>query len=258
MGDTAIEKLNEGGALPTTSETPVSISNFEALATKLKNAAESRRRKKTHKNIRKPRTVGFDPKTGEEKVVDTVDRPEYQRWLDDNFPGWSITTCNFATDKLANGLPIAFHCDVLIRIIDNGVVRFLPGTGTCTVSSKEVAYKEGGEWNTQKLQQKRNIALTNAVKVACGWGGAFFDLRVDEEARERGMTPPTDDHQKEFEKLMVLVPQEFQENLRLKWKTQNIDSAPLFLSKMRKKLEEPPEEPKPSPVTSTEQPTGAV
>lgn len=208
------------------------IDRFREVQELLRKSAEERRRKKTPKSLRKPRVIGKDD-SGNDKTVDTVDRPAYQRWLDDTFPGWSIPTCNYSTLISTDGKPLLFNCDLMLEVVDNGIKRSLPGTGSAAVSEKELS-----KGNTSLFIFKRTIAQTNAIKNACGWLGAFFDLRVDEEARERASMSPTDAAKTEYADLIKEIPDGYRDGINAKWAQQNVDSAPDFLKKLREKIEE--------------------
>lgn len=231
--ETSLVPASETG-LASTEEigTPESIASFTQVQKMLAEAAKKRRTRKTHRALKKPRVVGKN-QDGSDRYVDTIDRPEFQKWWDDNFPGWSITECKYSTMIGADGKPLLFHCDLMVEVRDAcGARRTIPGTGSAPVSAKEV-----DRTNTQLLTNKRTIAKTNAMKDAAGWLGAFFDLRVDEEARERSMMPPEPEHKKKFAELIAEIPEGFRANLITKWELQNIDSAQKFIDELQSALD---------------------
>lgn len=214
--------------LPTIQEQTPSIEAFQKA---LRATAQDRRRKKTAKSRVKKRE-GSDG-----KFFSYVDRPDYQIWLDDTFPGWSHEVpAKFWTDYITaedgKTVPALFNCHVHIKIVEsNGFTRHMTGIGSCTVSAKE--YAKG---NTFSLAKKYEIALTNAMKCACNWLGAFFDLRADEEERERNSQEPTPAQIARYNALRMEVPVEMVSAVDNVWKTQNATSADQFLNGLEKKL----------------------
>lgn len=234
--------------------TPESISAFQLAQELLIKSAKSRRTKKTHRAIRKPRVVGKN-EDGSDRVVDTVDRPEFQKWWDDTFPGWNISVCNYSTLLTPDGKPFMFNCDLMVDVFDvGGIKRSIPGTGSASVSVKELDRS-----SAQLLTNKRTIAKTAAMKDAAGWLGAFFDLRVDEESRERSMMPPDERHQKQFNELIAEIPEGFRGKIETDWKLQNIDTAQKYLDGMeaavnRRKDAKKTATPQPNNTTESVQP----
>lgn len=202
--------------------------------------AMKRRRTKTAKGIKKSR------EGGEGKKYTYVDRPEYQKWLDENFPGWSIvsgtrrewteraesTTVDSAGVRSTNSAPILFNVSFDLQVIEkSGIKRIIPCIGSAPVSQKEY------RGNTTLLTHKYDTAYTNAYKHGCGWLGAFFDIRQDEEAVERSLQEPSETQKTEFDTLLKKVPIEHQSVTKQAWETQNLTSAPAFLKSLKDKLD---------------------
>lgn len=177
--------------------------SYKKIADILKKSAKTRRAKKTPKRIVKKREGGSD-ESGRKIYFDYVDRPEYQRFLDEEFPGWSAEIQSAWTEKAtlteqsgySQEYPITFNISVLLKVIDNGIVRHISGIGTATVSSKEIRRE-----NSSMLKQKFNSAYTEAIKSAANWLGAFYDLRADENERSSSWEQPGTNEIEEFNKL---------------------------------------------------------
>ena len=215
--------------LPATIYSNEWIEQFASFCESLRSDAKQRRRKKTPKGITKKREIGGG------KSISYVDRPEYQKWLDENFPGWSVELVGqpFATLASFEGkyIPVSFSVAVHLIVIEKGLKRTIPGIGSATISSKEV-----NRDNTQLLKLKFTIALTDAIKVACGWLGAFYDLRVDEEARERATTPPNEEQTAKFNALLRRVPENGRDATKAAFVTQNQDTVIEFLEALERKI----------------------
>jgi len=191
--------------------------------------AKERRRKKTPKGIRKSREIGGG------KTIQYVDRPEYQKWLDDNFPGWSVIVNNIWTDSASfagKSFPITYNVSIQLMVNDHGIMRQVAGVGTATVSVKEIERD-----NTALMKMKYSIALTDAIKTGCNWLGAFFDLRVDEEARERESAPTSDAQNKQFEEIIKDIPENHREVTKGIWAKQTLASGDKFLYDLKQKTE---------------------
>lgn len=208
--------------------TPTAIQEFQAVAEILRKEAEKRRRKRTPKSLRKRLDVGGG------KTVDIIDRPEYQRFLDESFPGWSTEDCILWADKATGEggkeFPILFNCKVVIMVMDNGVKRKIVGVGSAPVSTKELRD------NTALLRFKYSIAYTNAMKSACNWLGAFFDLRADDEERSNHLSPPSEEQEKKYQSLIGKVSESVRPAVDERWAKQNKASADKFLEELESKL----------------------
>jgi len=198
----------------------------------LRKNAKNRRRRKTPSS--KIKTIKMQDKT-----LKYVDRPNYQIYLDENFPGWSIEDLKCWTEysDVSNTeghqkLPVLFNVSLTLVIIEEGMKRRIPGIGSSAVSSKEFRN------NTQLLKYKFTIAYTEAIKNAISWTGGFFDLRIDEEEEERKSLEPTPEQCKEFQELLEMVPSEAKDSTMKAWLTQNQASADIFLQKLKNKLKE--------------------
>ncbi len=198
----------------------------------LRENAKNRRRRKTPPS--KIKTIKMQDKT-----LKYVDRPNYQIYLDENFPGWSIKDmrCWAEYSEVSNSegyqkLPILFNASLTLVIIEEGMKRTIPGVGSVTVSAKEFRN------NTQLLKHKFTIAYTEAIKNAISWTGGFFDLRIEEEEEERKSLEPTPEQCKEFQELLETVPDEAKDSAMKAWSTQNQASADIFLQKLKNKLKE--------------------
>lgn len=221
-------KLTEEGLIP--KELAERMQAIKEIQDLLRTSSERRRRKKTPKGLRKSREIGGG------KSIDYVDRAEYQRWLNEHFPGWYITDEKYWTDTtVVNGrtIPLLFNCSLTLHIVDEGLPRTIPGVGSMHVSESEITRN-----NTTLLAHKYGVAQTNAIKVACGWLDAFFDLRADDESRSEILTPPTDEQEAKFKELLLLVPDIAKDETKRRWGTQNKTSAKGFLEVMESKLKE--------------------
>jgi hypothetical protein len=202
---------------------------------KLADSAKTRRRRHTPKSDRKTR------EGGDGKSYTYAARPAYQIWLDDTFPGWSVSDEKYWADMgtmaddsgKVQTLPILFSCSLKLHVIDTGIKRVLPGVGSAPVHAKEM--KRG---TTHLFKEKYRIAQTEAIKTACSWFGAFFDLRDDEEARERANMPPTPEQTERFNLLLLRTPVTARTKTNELWSQQNAHSADTFLNGMELKVVE--------------------
>lgn len=208
-------------------QTPAELQPILSL---LKDEASKRRRKKTPKTIRKKLDVGSG------RQVDIVDRAEYQRFLDDSFPGWSVTDVKFWTESVTTKdgtFPMLFNCSLTLAVLEGaGVVRKVVGVGSAPVNKSEVTRD-----TTTLLRHKYSTAYTNAMKTACGWLGAFFDLRADDEEREAAQLPPSEEQDKEYASLLKQFDPAHHAVIDRGWSQQTRKSAVTYLQQMREKIE---------------------
>lgn len=198
-----------------------SIERFNEALRYIAAEAKSRRRRKTPAAIRKQR-AGRGGKT-----LTYVERPHYQVWLDDNLPGWSVRKLQCWVDKLhTNGseIPILFSCAVELSWVDaTGLRQSRVGVGSVGVSASELDKN-----NSSLLDQKYTIALTNAIKSAASWAGAFFDLRLEEEEFE----PPTAEQVQKFNEIFAAIPASMKPQVEKLWKQQTKSTAQKFIENL--------------------------
>lgn len=220
----------ELAVVPTQEETVVIAKKLEEL----KDNVKRRRKAKTPKAIRKKREGGTD-RDGTPVQFEYVDRGNYQIWLDTEFPNWRVEDVKcWTTDSTENGItqPIGFNVSLTLIVIDKSgipIKRF--GIGTATVSHKELSRS-----NSQLLKYKYSSALTDAIKCAAGWNGAFFDLRMDEEKQEAMMVPPTTQQIERFNKLLDRVPPLHRAKTLELWSKQNATSAEEYIKNLEGSL----------------------
>jgi len=235
--------MNENNALVIPELNQEFQDNLSKLRAALSDDARKRRRRKTPKSHIKMKPVGGG------KDAPTVERALYQQWLDDNFPGWSISELKtwetLATISLSEGTTqttaTLFHASFLLHVIEaSGIKRTIPCVGSAPVALKELSRE-----TSQLLSHKYVVALTNAFKTGCGWLGAFFDLRIDEEARELAALPPTEEQERKFKELIIQIPKDFQSTVREQWATQNSTSAIKYVEGLEVKVKQFVEQQKP-------------
>jgi hypothetical protein len=207
---------------------------WQKMADVIKAASRQRRRDRTPKSKIKSKPGG------EGKSYPYVDRPDYQIWLDDHFPGWSTegfrcwTDSASKTDSAAAGItpasqtvPVLFNVSFTLVVVDSGFAkRHIPCVGSAPVSIKE--FRD----SSTLLKNKYNTAITEAFKVGCGWLGAFFDLRADDEAREEAASPITKAQGDKFVLLLADIKPENKNRWVDAWEKQNKISAEKFLKDM--------------------------
>jgi hypothetical protein len=219
------------------------IKRWNEIAETLKKSAETRRRKRTPDSKKRNR------EGGEGKTFTYVDRPDYQIWLDENFPGWTIEEFKCWTERAKNSntvlvdgtpttsiqdSPILFCVSFMLIVIEQGMAkRRVPCIGSTPVSDKELSKS-----SSYGLRLKYKIAMTEAYKTGCEWLGAFFDLRADDEARAEASKPPTKEQFDKFISLLDQVPVEHKDRVTKSWKTQNSTSAAPFLIGLEKKVKD--------------------
>lgn len=219
---------------------PEAIKNF---LEQTRQVQSDRRKKKTPKSRIKRRKGGKD-ENGNEVFFSYVDRPDYQIWLDENFPGWTEEDrAQFWETRITNAdgqqATILFHSSVFLKVIEaTGIQRRVTGVGSCSVSAKEM-----DRANASLLQKKYGIAKTNAMKEACNWLGAFFDLRADEEERDEAAKGPIEIQMKRYAGLIsrlvhLNVPEEGLTATDKAWATQTFRSADKFLDGLEKKVKD--------------------
>jgi hypothetical protein len=202
---------------------------WNEMADAIKKASEARRRQRTPQSKIKTRSGGGD------KSFSYVDRADYQIWLDEKFPGWSIEEFEVWTEKSTTPSqtnPILFCAKFMLVIIDSGLAkRRIPCVGTASVALKELERD-----NAQLLKQKFNMATTEAYKMGCNWLGAFFDLRADDEERAKAARPATDAQLKRFTDLLAEVPVEHKDTTTKAWNKMNESTADKFLDGLQEKV----------------------
>lgn len=203
---------------------------FKAL---LSENAKKRRKRKTPQALKKSR------EGGQGKTFTYVDRPQYQIWLDENFPGWSVTDykawterAEYSTASDSQNTPVLFCVSLTLNVYDIGLRRAIPCIGTAAVSSKELSRD-----NSQLLKEKYKAALTEALKTGCGWLGAFFDLRANDDERENAYKEVTKEQAARWDELRKRVPVSGLSSTEEKWKTQNGATADEFLANLARKLD---------------------
>lgn len=204
------------------------MKRFAAIRQVFSDASKARRRSKTSKSKIKQREGGGG------KTFRYVDRPDYQIWLNEHFPGWSCEDMKFWTERAKydnQDVPVLFCVSFTLVVTELGERRRIPAIGTAPVSEKEL-----GKSNTQLFKNKYTTALTEAFKTACNWLDAFFDLRADEDAREAASQPPSDSEQKEFDETLKKIPDEHHAVVNDLWKKQNATSARKFLDELKIKV----------------------
>lgn len=194
----------------------------------LRNRASARRRKKTPDSAKKYREIDNKGTTAA-----YVDRADYQRAIDNDFPGWSIREIKCWTDTRSDGIPVLFHVQVMVEVVDGTIKRTMPGIGTATVSLKST---EKG--HTQDMKFSYKSALTDAIKCAAEWLGEFYDLRADEEKRVEDEKPLHQKHIDTFHEMLSKVQnQNARTELIRRFSKQRRSSVLEFLSNMAQKLE---------------------
>jgi len=208
---------------------PEAQKRWEELAKIIKANAQNRRRQRTPQSKIKSRSGGG------EKTYKYVDRADYQIWLDDNFPGWTIEDYKVWTEKSitpAQTVPILFCASFMLVVIDGGLAkRRIPCVGTASVSEKEL-----GRDNATLLKQKFNSATTECYKMGCNWLGAFFDLRADDEEREKASKPPTDEQFEKFKLVLSKIPMEYKDETTKAWKKITSATADAFIKILEDKV----------------------
>jgi hypothetical protein len=209
---------------------PEQTKRWAEMAEIIKKSAQSRRRQRTPQSKIKSRSGGGD------KSFRYVDRADYQIWLDDNFPGWTIEEYKVWTEKLvmpAQTVPILYCASFMLVVIESGLTkRRIPCVGTASVAQKELERD-----SAQLLKQKYNSATTEAYKMACNWLGAFFDLRADDEGREKASRPSSPEQFEKFKVLLKLVPTEHKDATTKAWNTMNESTADEFIKELQKKID---------------------
>ena len=199
------------------------------MAELIKKSAQTRRRQRTPQSKIKSRSGGGD------KSFKYVDRADYQIWLDDTFPGWTIEDYKTWTEKVitpTQTVPILFCASFMLVVIDSGMAkRRIPCVGTASVAEKEL-----GRDNTTLLKQKYNSATTECYKMGCNWLGAFFDLRADDEEREKAATPATPEQFARFKVVLDKVPSEHKDVTTKAWNKMNASTADAFIKGLEDKL----------------------
>lgn len=200
---------------------------IEETLRQLRAISRQRRRRKTPRASIKTRPID-----NKGTLISYVDRADYQRALDSDFPGWSIVDMECWNDKRSDGIPVAYHVKVKLEMVDGLIKRTMFGVGTATISDKEVSKD-----NTSALKFKYKAAMTEAIKAAAGWLGEFFDLRADEEGREEAEKPIPENVVALYELLQEnLRTEQVKKEIDVRWKTQNNATALEFLHNLAKKL----------------------
>jgi hypothetical protein len=206
---------------------------MEKIRSLLVDSAKKRRKRKTPNALKKTR------EGGQGKVFTYVDRPQYQIWLDENFPGWTTSDlkhwterAEFATGDNSQNTPVLFCVSFTLRVSEHGVRRDIPCIGTAAVSSKELSRD-----NAQLLKEKYKAALTEAYKTGCGWLGAFFDLRADDDERENAYKEVTNEQVARYDALKKRIPLDAIPQVEAMWRKQNGVSADEFLFNLTRKVE---------------------
>ncbi len=204
------------------------IDRWQELAGRIRAAASTRRRDKTPPSKVKQREGANG------KMLSYVDRPDYQIWLDNKFPGWTTENERFWTEHSTHEgqeNPILFCASFVLVVIDEGIKRRIPCVGSMHVSTKELTRE-----SSSLLANKYTTAVTNAYKLGCNWLGAFFDLRADDEEREKAAQPATKEQLDRFTALLVKVPVEHKNNVTSKWNKMNASNADVFLNGLEDRL----------------------
>lgn len=208
---------------------PEQQKHWAEMAETIKKSASQRRGKRTAPSKVKTRSGGGD------KSFKYVDRADYQIWLDDNFPGWTIEEFECWTEKSVTStqtLPILFCVKFMLVVIESGMAkRRIPCIGTASVAEKEL-----GRDNAQLLKQKYNSATAEAYKMGCNWLGAFFDLRADVEEREKAASPATPEQFAKFTELLNKVPVAYKDETTKAWNKMNASTADTFIKGLEYKL----------------------
>jgi len=229
---------------------PEQQKHWAEMAETIKKSASQRRGKRTAPSKVKTRSGGGD------KSFKYVDRADYQIWLDDNFPGWTIEeykvwtersvtsssttssiqnldkTITTLTKSQAQDIPMLFCVSFMLVVIESGMAkRRIPCIGTASVAEKEL-----GRDNAQLLKQKYNSATTEAYKMGCNWLGAFFDLRADVEEREKAASPATPEQFAKFTELLNKVPVAYKDETTKAWNKMNASTADTFIKGLEDKL----------------------
>jgi hypothetical protein len=199
------------------------------MAELIKKSAQTRRRQRTPQSKIKSRSGGGD------KSFKYVDRADYQIWLDDTFPGWTIEEFECWTEKSitsAQTIPMLFCVKFMLCVVDSGMAkRRIPCIGTASVAEKEL-----GRDNATLLKQKYNSAFTEGIKMGCNWMGAFFDLRADDEEREKAASPATPEQFAKFTALLNQVPVAYKDETTKAWNKMNASTADAFIKGLQDKL----------------------
>jgi len=204
------------------------------MAELIKKSAQQRRRERTPKAKIKSRSGGG------EKTFKYVDRADYQIWLDDHFPGWTVEEYEVWTEKAITAtqtVPILFCAKFMLVIIESGLTkRRIPCVGTASVAESEMS-----RTSAQLLKQKYNSATTEAYKMGCNWLGAFFDLRADDEGREKASRSANDEQFARFKVLLDRVPTQHKAAVTKSWNEMVESTADEFLNGLEEKLNKPKE-----------------
>jgi hypothetical protein len=221
--------MNQETALTTFD--PEQQKRWDEMAEIIKKSAQTRRRQRTPQSKIKSRSGGGD------KTFQYVDRADYQIWLDDNFPGWTIEEYEVWTEKAitpSGTIPTLFCAKFMLVIIESGLTkRRIPCVGTASVAQKELERD-----SAQLLKQKFNSATTEAYKMGCNWLGAFFDLRADDEGREKATRPATQEQLTRFTNILEKIPSEHKAATTKSWNTMNESTADKFLDGLQKKVDD--------------------
>jgi hypothetical protein len=208
---------------------PEQQKRWSEMAEMIKKSAQTRRRQRTPQSKIKSRSGGGD------KSFKYVDRADYQIWLDDNFPGWTIEEYEVWTEKVVTQtqtVPILYCAKFMLVIIESGLTkRRIPCVGTASVAEKEL-----NRDSAQLLKQKYNSATTEAYKMGCNWLGAFFDLRADDEEREKAASPATPEQFAKFTILLDKVPVTYKDETTKAWNKMNASTADAFIKGLQDKL----------------------
>lgn len=208
--------------------------HWAEMAELIKKTAQQRRRERTPKAKIKSRSGGG------EKTYKYVDRADYQIWLDDHFPGWTVEeyktwTVNITTPTQT--APALFCASFMLVVIESGLTkRRIPCVGAAATSSSELSRD-----NATLLKQKLNSATTECYKMGCNWLGAFFDLRADDEGREKAARPANDEQFAKFKVLLDKVPSQHKGAVTKSWNEMVESTADEFLKGLEEKLNKPKE-----------------
>ena len=199
------------------------------IAELIKKSARTRRRQRTPQSKIKFRPGGGD------KFFKYVDRADYQIWLDNTFPGWTIEEFECWTEKSITStqtFPMLFCVKFMLCVLDSGIAkRRIPCIGTASVAEKEL-----GRDNAALLKQKYSSAFTEGMKMGCNWLGAFFDLRADDEEREKAALPVTGEQFAKFTELLGRVPVSYKDETTKAWNTMNASTADAFIKGLQQKV----------------------
>jgi hypothetical protein len=210
------------------------------MAEIIKRSAETRRRQRTSPSKQKVKKDknGNVLKDNSGKPIVYVDRPDYQIWLDNNFPGW--TTEDFhkpwiekVRSKEGDEVPFLFCIAFTLVVIDSGMAkRRIPCVGCAPVAQSEL-----DRTNSTLMVNKFPTALSNAYKQGCNWLDAFFDLRADDEERENSSKPASDEQLKRFTDLLTKIPSTYKDETTKAWNKMTRTSADKFLDGLQEKID---------------------